>query len=406
MDTAQHRGQGQVVAGEQEHPLAQAFGHLLRRIDHLLAVVRLDVAVGAAAFRELVRRVDEGAPAAGGDELAAVLLLVAAVIVAAALEEDRDATAGGPDHLPFEVPDVAVRAHLGALGPAVDLLGHAEDDAVALLHGVAGDIGEVADLGLVDEVAELQVDAPEPPAVGEGDGEIASRLARPQGPQLPPPAEDVGEVDEAVVPVVAAGDDEQVVLLGPWPTVARSVRHRRPVGAQEPVLVLGALGDGVHLVAAHHQDPPAMGRLTVELQLGLGQQVGDGVGRVEPVAQVGDVVDPHLGRLGPVVDVRRHHRLQFPVVGVGAPEARRQHPPGRVEELVGVEPSHHGPADEVEVGFRRRPSQGAVGAEFDRTSRGSFLGHGHAFLTLPRGSSDDVTRPGQTSPLRPVPDRR
>src|SRR5947209_10039169 len=145
------------------------------------------------------------APARGDVVAGPVLLLVAGVVVLAALEVEQQVGTRGPDDLPLEVLEVAVGVDLGLVAPAPHLLGHAQDDAVARLEAVLRHFGEVVELGLVDEGAELDVDAPEPPPVGEVEGEVAPTL-----PRLPPAdpataAEDAREVDEPVVPVVAAG---------------------------------------------------------------------------------------------------------------------------------------------------------------------------------------------------------
>ena len=93
----------------------------------------------------------EGAAAAGLDVVAgAVLLLVARVVVLSALEVQQHLRAAGLDDLALEVLDIAVGMDLVLLAAAVDLLGHAQDDAVSGLHLVGGDIGEVLQLDFVD----------------------------------------------------------------------------------------------------------------------------------------------------------------------------------------------------------------------------------------------------------------
>jgi hypothetical protein len=54
---------------------------------------------------------------------------------------------------------------LGVLPAAVDFLGSTKDDPVTGLHMVEGDTGEIPQLSFVDVGPELDVDAPEPPAV-------------------------------------------------------------------------------------------------------------------------------------------------------------------------------------------------------------------------------------------------
>ena len=160
---------------------------------------------------------------------------------------------------------------------------------------------------------------------------------------------------------------------------AASARQRRPVRTEHAVLVLDRLGHRVHLVAAHDEDPPPLGgvglAVPVELELLGGQQPGHGVGRVPAVAEVGHVVEPQLGRLGAVGDLGRLERLQLAVVGVGAEHARQQHPDGRVDELVGIEPAHHRPAHEPELGRRGRARRTRARA----ASAVGGLGHLRAF---------------------------
>ena len=263
----------------------------------------------------------------------------------AALEVEQQLGAAGLDDLALEVSDVAVGVDLVPLAAALDLLGHAEDDAVAALHLVGGDIGEVPQLNLVDLSAELDVDAPQPPAVGELDREVASPLAR--FPSADPAAatEDAGEVDEPVVPVVAAWNREQLRRL------PASARKRRAVGAEHPVLVLAGLGDRIHRVAPEDEELPALGAVGFALPLDVEalrrQEAGDRVGRVPAVAEIRDVVKPQLGLTRAIWHLGRLSRLLLAAVGVGAEHARQQHPDGRVDELVRIEPAHHRPARRI-----------------------------------------------------------
>ena len=99
----------------------------------------------------------------------------------------------------------------------------------------------------------------------------------------------------------------------PW-----GYRQGRLVRALRPVLVLLVARRRVHLVAAHDQYPPArQRRRTGDRQLRLGEQVGDRVRRVEPVADVGHVVEPRLAVVGALVeDGVRQRLLQFALVQV------------------------------------------------------------------------------------------
>ncbi len=98
----------------------------------------------------------------------------------------------------------------------------------------------------------------------------------------------VGEVEEPVIPVVAARDGEEV---GAPP---RGARHRRSIGPETAVFIVRARGHRVDLVATHHQDGPAPGAMTTvaiaQLEIVLSQQARHR-GRVPPVAEIGDVVE-------------------------------------------------------------------------------------------------------------------
>jgi RNA polymerase sigma-70 factor (ECF subfamily) len=69
-------------------------------------------------------------------------------------------------------------------------------------------------VAIVDERAELDVDAPQPPAVGEPEREVAAPLAC--SPPSDPPAatEDAREVDQPVIPIVTSRDREKLGGLG------------------------------------------------------------------------------------------------------------------------------------------------------------------------------------------------
>ncbi len=227
--------------------------------------------------------------------------------------------------------------------------------------------------------------------MGQAEGKVAPCLGG-----LPPPnrslsAEDVREVEEPVIPIVAARDGEQIGAR------RRGARQRRSIGAETAVLIVRARGHRVHLVATHHQDGPppcAMTAVaTAQLEVVLSQQARHRVGRVPPVAEIGDVVEPHLGRLRPVVDVPARVHLEFTAVGVGGEQARGQDSGRRVEELIGVEPAHHRLGDEAKLGTRRRPPRVVV-------SRTSVCGAG-ARVLLSR--QDSRLHPSGSSPSRSAP---
>src|SRR6185312_10101182 len=131
---------------------------------------------------------------------------------------------------------------LSVLSAAIDLLGHTQDDPVPGLHLVEGDPSEVSQLGFVDVGPELDVDAPEPPTMRELNRKVAPTLARspPADPALA--AEDAGEVDQPVIPVVASRNGEKLR------SSPRGARQCRPVRTEQAILVLRGLGHRVHLV--------------------------------------------------------------------------------------------------------------------------------------------------------------
>lgn len=49
---------------------------------------------------------------------------------------------------------------------------------------------------------------------------------------------------------------------------------------------------GIDLIAAHHDERASWQFVTVDLQAGLSEQIGNRIGRVEAVSKVGDVVEP------------------------------------------------------------------------------------------------------------------
>ncbi len=322
LDGAEHRGEREVVGRDQPDPLAQPSWRPPRT--DRCAALRYAVAPSGPGRWMRSGRLWVGCRKAPPPPDSTwwrgpSSCVVARVVVLAALEVQQQLGAAGLDDLALEELHVAVRMDLVLLPAALNLFGHAQDDAVSRLQLIGGDVGEVLKLGFVDRSSELDVDAPQPPAVGELEREVAAALARPPTTDPAVATEDAGEVEQPVVPVVGARNGEQLrtVLVG--------ARKRRPVRAEHAVLILSGLGHRVHLVASHDEDPAALRRIrlaiAVELELLARQQPGHRVGRVPPVAEVGDVVDPQLGVRGAIQDLGWLPGLQFPVVGVGAEHA-------------------------------------------------------------------------------------
>ena len=323
--------------------------------------------VGAAAPRR------DPVPRAGG-------VLVAGVVVLVPADDDGEPGLRVLQELVLEVGQVGVRRlgmRLHAVGPA--RLASGEDQPVALDEQRARS-AEVGELRLVDVGVELDVDRPEPPAVGELDGEVAALLRRLPGPDPLVAAEDPHEVRQPVVPVVVAGDRVHPGRIGV------DERERGPVGPDETVLVLGACGGGVDLVAAHDEDAAALGvpgaAFALEPQRRPGEEVRDRVGRLEPVAEVGHVVEPELlvvGVLAVGLSGRRQRGLDLALVRVGAEHRRDADLDSGAGELDRVEPAHHRAAVEAEL----------LGSVAPRARR--RLGGGHGGSTV--GSSAVPVKP-------------
>ena len=174
-------------------------------------------------------------------------------------------------------------------------------------------------------------------------------------------AEHAGEGDEAVVPVVIAGDEEQLAL--------RRIRLEcQIVGRDAAILILFDGGIGVGEVAAEDQDiagrqPPLRLAQSLDGHVRGSHQIGHRVGRLKAIAEVGDEIDPEaaavveldrraavLGReiavvvpfrqlLGGVFAVERG--LHRPLVGVLANRRRQHRPHTDLTEDDGIEPIDH-----------------------------------------------------------------
>ena len=49
----------------------------------------------------------------------------------------------------------------------------------------------------------------------------------------------------------------------------------------------------IYLISTHYQNLAAFGVVGAKRQRLLGKQGGDGIGRVKPIAQIGDEIDPN-----------------------------------------------------------------------------------------------------------------
>ncbi len=234
-------------------------------------------------------------PTTTGDPLpAAVAFGVPGVVVCVARQHHARHGAQRPDDLAVEEADGVVLVRVAA-GAGVDPRGcrRTEDDLVAFLHAGQGR-AEVVELWRVDVAAELGVDGNEPPAVREFDREVAAALLGFPAADVALLGEDAQERRQAVVPVVVAWQGEE----------RRRVRRFRQGGA---VRALGAIlvrrrrSGRVHLIAAHHQQVGArQGQPVDGFDRGRGKHRGNGVRRVETVADVGDEVEPQLVGAVPV----------------------------------------------------------------------------------------------------------
>jgi hypothetical protein len=314
-------------------------GHRLRRGVVQRAQVQLVVErvragqVRAAAARRQARRLVLGARAAG---------LVAGVVVDVAGDREHEPPAAPAHDALLEVRQVAPRCRLDAPGERLDPrgLGGHEDDLVAGLHRPRA---EVLELPVVEVRVELDVDGPDPPVVRQLHREVAAPLARhPVADAALGGAEHAQEADEAVVPVVVAGQRVQLGLVG-----RVGFRQRGRERADEAVLVGDRVGERVDLVAAEQQHLAAGQRLALVVEVVLGEQPGHRVRRVPAVAGVAEVVDPQLVGIGVVQPVLRRV-LDLALVGELAERARDDDLDAGLREQGRAQPADGLPAHEAE----------------------------------------------------------
>ena len=132
-------------------------------------------------------------------------------------------------------------------------LGRQKDELVILSHAV-GDSREIVELAGVEHIVELDVGAPDPPVVGQAQRPVAPVLlalpaaddvAAVLGELVAGGAEQAVESVEAVIPVVVAGDGEDVASRGSW-----RLRQRQRVGGEGALVVSFARGPRIDLIAA------------------------------------------------------------------------------------------------------------------------------------------------------------
>jgi hypothetical protein len=229
-------------------------------------------------------------------------------------------------------------------------------------------------LGVVDVRPELLVDREQPPVGGQLDREVGPPLLGAPTADVPvlAPREQAQEGGEPVVPVVVAGQGEQ----GGLRARDRRLGQCRAVGPLHPALVGVAAGQRVDLIATHQQQPAAGQGGLAELELRLGHQVGHRVGGVEPVSQVGHVVEPDLAVLGVrVIEPPAVHRvLQLALVQVGAEQDRQQRAQTRAEQEQRGQPADRSLRLEAEL-LRVHAARPAGCHVLRPGVRGSMVGH-------------------------------
>ncbi len=232
----------------------------------------------------------EGAAATAGDELDAKFIAgIPAVVMPIARQHREDLGA------------VLARQHADLVQVVVVVVqptrfGEAQNDLVARF-GLVGHQVEIVALAVVEVIGELDVGTPNPPIVRKFDRKIAAVLVAAPAAELRTKAagdaiaggtEEGAERGEAIVPIVIAGNGEELAL--------RFVGVEGPIiGIAEAVLVFLFCRVGVDLIAAH--DEKAAGGEIVsdafDLQAVLSQHVGHGEGGLEAVAEIGDIIDPY-----------------------------------------------------------------------------------------------------------------
>ena len=263
----------------------------------------------------------EGAAAARGDKVHVELVGVVAVVVMPVAGDDGDHAGPARPGDRGDLEEVLLLVEAVHVGDHPGRLGQADDEVVAGRHLPRHRL-EVVDLRGVEVLGELDVGAPDPPVVGQPERPVAAvllalpaadHIALGVGEPVARGAEQAVEGVESIVPVVVAGDGEQL---------AGGLAHAEcpAEGLQQALLVVLAGGLRVALVAAHDQDL-AVAQIAgaAHLEAVLGQQIGARVGGVEAVAHVGDVVDPQ--RAG---GIERQAMLGIVGVGVGVVVALTQ----------------------------------------------------------------------------------
>ncbi len=306
----------------------------------------------------------EGAAAAGGEEMDAELgRRVAVVVMPVAGEHGADL---GPAHARDrrDLEEVLLLVLALEIGEHPGRLGHADDKLVVGAH-FRRDRHEVVDLSDVEVFRELDIGAPDPPLVRQLQRPVAAvllalpaadQVAAALGQPVARGAEQAVERLQTVVPVVIAGNCEQLAL--------RLVAGQREgIGVLQPLAVFRPGRLRIALVAAHDQDIAVRQRARAsQLQAILGEQVGHGIGRLEAVADVADVVDPECAGIvdgdalrriaagGAAVVVALHEiasdrriggRLDQPLVGILAEHRRYQRAHAHPRQQSRIVPANH-----------------------------------------------------------------
>ena len=124
------------------------------------------------------------------------------------------------------------------------------------------------------------------------------------------------------------------------------------IGLAHADAVIVAGRGGIDLVASHEQHTAAPRLVPADREARLRQQIRDGVGRIETVAEIGDIVEPHCAG-----GIRAHMRGQ---VGAGAQLGLVDRIEGGLDEAaVGILPEqvrHDHPQQEFRQQHRPEPA--------------------------------------------------
>ena len=194
----------------------------------------------------------------------------------------------------------------------------ADDDPVAGLDCLRH-LAEVLQLRVVEVGRPLRVDGEQPPALRQLEREVAAGLLG--LPAADAAARRAGRTAAGTRSARRTSRGCRAARRGSGSARSGGCGQRRPVRAPNRSSYAVPAGGRVDLVAAQHQHLPPRGSVCAADRRSsrLRQQVGHRVGGVEPVAEVGDVVEPELLVLWRVVvDLLGERVLQLALVEVGA----------------------------------------------------------------------------------------